>query len=170
MVKRNTTWLQRSNNVTEREQNACTTFCYVSATLWYVTIHCGTLCCMAAARHNEAHRGTTWRQRRYSLAAVRLNPTLTFTAGLQRGDSVASTWRQRNTTWHPAEMYIFSSEPGGQKRGTTARPKRDTMTGTLGVYLRKIHLRTTNVCIQEKLLFSRKLFADTHDSFVVDIC
>ena len=58
VVQNSTTWLQRSRNVTEREQNARPTLCYVSAALWYViTIHCGTRCCMAAARHSEAQRG-----------------------------------------------------------------------------------------------------------------
>jgi len=46
-----TTWynvLQPGNNMvgkdmTEGEQNVCITLCYVSATLWYVTIRCGTL-------------------------------------------------------------------------------------------------------------------------------
>ena len=40
VVQNSTTWLQRSKNVTEREQNECTTLRYVSATLWYVTIRC----------------------------------------------------------------------------------------------------------------------------------
>ena len=109
LVQRSTTWLQRSKNVTEREQNAYATLCYVSGTLWYVTIRCGTLCYVAAVGHNEAQRRTTWRQRLYSVAAARRNPTLIVTAGLHRGDSVASKWRQRGTSWHPAEMCKFIS-------------------------------------------------------------
>ena len=46
------------------------------------------------------------------------------TAGLQRSDSVASTWRQRDRN-----LQMFSPERGDQKRGTTVRPKRDTMNG-----------------------------------------
>ena len=47
---------------------------------------------------------------RYSVAAARYNLTLIFTAGLSRGDSVSSTWRQRSTTWPPAEICNFCIE------------------------------------------------------------
>ena len=71
VVKRSTTWLQRSKKGPEHEQNACTSLCCLPVMLWYVTIRCGTLCCMAAAaRHNVAtetpyrHSGTTRRRQR----------------------------------------------------------------------------------------------------------
>ena len=51
------------------------------------------------------------------------------TAGVQRSDSVAITWRQRGITWHPAEIYNLSPERGDQIWGTTTRPKSVTMTG-----------------------------------------
>ena len=74
---------------------------------------------MAAARHNEAQRGTT---------AARHNRTLIFTAGLQRGEGVASMFRQRGTV--PTFAHFFFTERWDQsKRSTTARPKLDTMTG-----------------------------------------
>ena len=124
VLQRSTTWLQRSKNVTEREQNACTMLGYVSATLWYDTLpRCG------RQRSNEAQRGTTWRQRPYSVAAARHNPTLIFSVTCQSSHNgtttrhnVASTWRQCGT--RPE----FFSEHGDQKRGTTARPKRNAMT------------------------------------------
>ena len=80
VVQRSRTWLQRSKNVTEREQNACTTLCCVSATLWYA---------------------------------------------IMRGDNKA----QRGTL--PKFVNLFP-ERGDQKRGTTTRPKCDTVTGALG--------------------------------------
>ena len=98
---------------------------------------------MAAATHNEAQPGTTWQQRRYSVAAARHNPTLIFTAGLQRGDSVASTWRQRGTL----PKFAFSSpERGYPKRGKTVRPKRDTVIGTYrGCYTHERLVRVTRL-------------------------
>ena len=62
---------------------------------------------------------TAWRQRGI------YNPTSVFTAGLARADKVA----QRGTLQKCA---IIFTERGDQKRGTTARPKRDTMTGAFG--------------------------------------
>ena len=59
---------------TECEQNACTTLHYVSLTLWYATIRCDTLFCVAATRYNATQRGTTWRQRRYCVTAARNLP------------------------------------------------------------------------------------------------
>ena len=49
VVQRSTTWLQRRQNMKEREQNACTMLYGVSATLWYVMIRCGTLSCVTIA-------------------------------------------------------------------------------------------------------------------------
>ena len=82
------------------------------------------LCCVAAARQNEeAQRGDSdaiaWRQRRYSVAAARHNPTLIITAGLQQGNVA------------PCRVFQKIPERVDQKRNTTARAKRDTMTGAL---------------------------------------
>ena len=53
VVQHNSTWLQRSKKVTEREQTACTTLCCV-------LLRCGTLrYVVAAARQEEAERDTT---------------------------------------------------------------------------------------------------------------
>ena len=69
-----------------------------AAFLWYVTIRCGTLCCVAAAKHNYAQRGTTWQQRRYNVAAASIT-RLWFYCGTttrrQRGSHVATTWLAR---------------------------------------------------------------------------
>jgi len=54
---------------------------------------------------------------------------LIFTAGLQRGDNVSSTWRQRGTL----PKYAFFLQNGNQKR-STKRPKRNTVTGALGSF------------------------------------
>ena len=86
----------------------CVAFLLCCGTLRYVVVR------YAAWRRQ---RGTTWRQRRHNV-----------TAGLQGGDSVASTWRQRGTLPNFAKRF---PERGDQKRGTTAQPKRDTMTGAL---------------------------------------
>ena len=43
VVQRGSPRLQRTKNVTESKYNECMTLCYVSATLWYVVICCGTL-------------------------------------------------------------------------------------------------------------------------------
>ena len=42
---------------------------------------------------------------------------------------MASTWRQRGTTWHLAEIYKQNPESGDKKRGTTARQKHDSISG-----------------------------------------
>ena len=67
--------------------------------LWYAVIR----------DSSEAQRGATWRERGSALR--------------KRGDSVASTWRQRGT--RPKFAFF-----GDQKRGTMARKKRNSVTGT----------------------------------------
>ena len=113
--------VQRSNNVVR-----CATFLLHCGKLRYVVVD-STLCCVAAARHNEAQHRTTWRQRRYSVAAARHNSTLTFTVEL-RGDSVDSTWRQRGTlpiffisfsrTWRSETWHNGAAKTTTGARGT----------------------------------------------------
>ena len=111
--------------MTEREQNVCTTLCCVSATLCYVTIRCSTVCCVAAASHNVAQRDDSeamaWRQR-------------SITRFSQRDYSEATTWLARGDNVAPYQNVQYFQERGDQKRGTTRRPKSDTVTGTLVQY------------------------------------
>ena len=111
----------------------CGTLRYVVVrydTLWYATIRCGTLRYVVVryaarrqrnmTRHNVAQHGDS--DAIAYVAAARHNVA-------QQGDSVTSTWRQRGTL---PKFAFFSSERGDQKRGTTARPKRETTKGQQG--------------------------------------
>ena len=142
--------VQRGKHATEREQNAYTTLCYISATLWYVMIRCGTLWYVAAARHNEAQCDTTWRQRGITRLWSSVSRVNRVTAGLQRGDCVDSTWRQRDTTWHPAEIFIFFQNVGirngAQRRGQNVRLITRPLVESLIHFPANNHLPELDVC------------------------
>ena len=122
-----TMWLQRSKNVTERERNACAVLLLGCGTLSYVVVRYDTLWYAILHGGSEAQRGgpVAWRQ----WGMIRL----WFS---QRDDNVYSTWRQRCTTWHPAAICTFFQNVDDQKRGRTARPKRNTTTGVYNTALR----------------------------------
>ena len=54
-----------------------------------------------------------------------------FTTGLQRGDTVASTWLARGKMWHPAEICNLLPRTWRSETGHNSAAKRDTMTGAL---------------------------------------
>ena len=62
------------------------------------------------------------------------NVATTWYNVLQRCNNVVQRGYNLAKTWHAAEICILFSERGDQKRGTTARTKRDTMTGPLEVF------------------------------------
>ena len=143
MVQRSTTWLQRRKDVINGNRTCvlcCAAFLICCGTLQYVVVRYDTLwyaMLRGGRRHNEAQRGDIdapgWRQRCYRVAATRHFPTLTFTAGRQRDDSVDSTCRQcvDNVAQHgtqPKCENVFP-ERDDQKLGTTPRSKRNTLTG-----------------------------------------
>ena len=112
-------------------------------TLWYVTIRCRTLQSVVvryAAWHNVA---TATLQR----GTARHNPTLIFTAGLQRADNVASMLRQRGTAGHTAEMYKYFSRTWGSETGPNGAAKTwpYDITGESEAHSYNVPLHTHNI-------------------------